>query len=65
MVFGEHFRRVSVDEIGPKAMLSRAIAGRAGRTVIFALPGSRGAVTTAMNRCVLPILSHAVSLSRR
>ncbi len=62
--FGEHFRRVSFDEIGPKSMLSRAIAGRAGSTVVFALPGSTGAVATAMNSCVLPILPHAVSLAR-
>lgn len=62
--FGETFRRISVDEIGPKAMLSRATAGRIGATVVFALPGSTGAVRTAMTHCVLPILTHAVSLSR-
>ncbi|MCM2371600.1 MogA/MoaB family molybdenum cofactor biosynthesis protein [Aporhodopirellula aestuarii] len=60
--FGEHFRAVSIQEIGPKAMLSRATAGRIGRVVVFALPGSTGAVTTAMNHCVLPIIRHASAL---
>ena len=60
--FGEHFRRLSMDEIGPQAMLSRAIAGRIGSTLIFCLPGSTGAVTTGMTQCVLPILPHAVGL---
>jgi len=63
--FGETFRRISYDEIGPKAMLSRATAGRMGRTVVFALPGSTGAVRTAMTECVLPILQHAVALAGR
>lgn len=63
--FGEHFRAISIDEIGPKAMLSRATAGRIGRLVIFALPGSTGAVTTGMTHCVLPIIRHATSLCQR
>lgn len=63
--FGEHFRAISIAEIGPKAMLSRAIAGRMKSKVVFALPGSTGAVTTGMNNCVLPILRHAVSLASR
>ena len=63
--FGEHFRRVSVDEIGPKAILSRAIAGRINRTIVIALPGSTGAVRTGMTKCVLPILPHMVSLASR
>ncbi|WP_231602810.1 MogA/MoaB family molybdenum cofactor biosynthesis protein [Neorhodopirellula pilleata] len=63
--FGEYFRSLSIAEIGPKAMLSRATAGRIGRTVIFALPGSTGAVTTGMTHCVLPIIRHAVSLVQR
>ncbi|MEM6365907.1 MAG: MogA/MoaB family molybdenum cofactor biosynthesis protein [Planctomycetota bacterium] len=63
--FGETFRRVSFDEIGPKAMLSRATAGRLGDTMVFALPGSTGGVRTAMTQCVLPILVHAVRLAQR
>lgn len=60
--FGEYFRAVSIAEIGPKGMLSRATAGRIGTVVVFALPGSTGAVTTAMNHCVLPIIRHACGL---
>ncbi len=60
--FGEHFRTLSIAEIGPKGMLSRATAGRIGRVVVFALPGSTGAVTTAMEQCVLPIIRHASAL---
>lgn len=60
--FGEHFRALSIAEIGPKGMLSRATAGRMGRVIVFALPGSTGAVTTAMQKCVLPIIRHASAL---
>ncbi|SMP77967.1 molybdopterin adenylyltransferase [Neorhodopirellula lusitana] len=60
--FGEHFRAISIAEIGPKAMLSRATAGRMGRVAVFALPGSTGAVTTGMTQCVLPIIRHATAL---
>jgi molybdenum cofactor biosynthesis protein B len=62
--FGEYFRAISIAEIGPKAMLSRATAGRIGRIVVFALPGSTGAVSTAMTHCVLPIIRHACALVR-
>lgn len=59
--FGELFRLISfTEEIGPAAMLSRALAGRIGDTIIFAMPGSRGAVDLAMKRLILPELSHIV-----
>lgn len=58
--FGEIFRRLSYDDIGPAAMLSRACAGLAGRTVVIALPGSEGAVRLAMTTLVLPELTHLV-----
>ncbi|MDO4264326.1 MAG: MogA/MoaB family molybdenum cofactor biosynthesis protein, partial [Deinococcus sp.] len=41
--FGELFRMLSYSEVGGAAMLSRAVGGLAGRTLLFALPGSRGA----------------------
>ena len=56
--FGELFRMLSFDDIGPAAMLSRATAGTAGRTAIFALPGSEQAVRLAMTRLILPELGH-------
>lgn len=48
--FGEHFRAVSVAEIGPAGYLSRAFAGVANRTIVFGLPGSPGACRTAWDR---------------
>lgn len=61
--FGELFRSISYDEIGSAAMLSRAVGGVVGSSVIFALPGSTGACRTAMEKLILPELSHLVSLA--
>ena len=41
--FGEIFRQISLDIIGTSAIQSRATAGVAGGTYLFALPGSPGA----------------------
>ena len=56
--FGELFRMLSFEEIGSAALLSRAIAGLARGVVVFVLPGSRGAVSLAMERLILPELGH-------
>jgi molybdenum cofactor biosynthesis protein B len=56
--FGEIFRILSFQEIGPAAMLSRACAGVARRTLVFLLPGSEAAVRLAMTRLILPELGH-------
>ncbi len=45
--FGELFRALSYAKIGTSTIQSRALAGTAGGTFLFALPGSRGAVTDA------------------
>ncbi|RNF41166.1 MogA/MoaB family molybdenum cofactor biosynthesis protein [Planococcus salinus] len=59
--FGELFRFLSfTEDIGSKALLSRAAAGTASEKAIFVLPGSRGAVRLAMERLVLPELGHIV-----
>ncbi len=42
--FGELFRMLSFQKIGTSTMQSRALAGVAGGTYLFALPGSTGAV---------------------
>jgi molybdenum cofactor biosynthesis protein B len=60
--FGELFRMLSFEEIGAAAMLSRAVAGVRGQTAIFSMPGSTGAVRLAMDRLILPVLGHIVSL---
>lgn len=58
--FGELFRMLSFQEIGPAAMLSRATAGTIGRNAVFLLPGSEAAVRLALSRLLLPELGHIV-----
>jgi molybdenum cofactor biosynthesis protein B len=48
--FGELFRVLSFETIGTSSLQSRALAGVANGTVIFVLPGSLDAVTTAWDR---------------
>jgi molybdenum cofactor biosynthesis protein B len=50
--FGELFRQVSYEEIGTSTIQSRATAGLANRTLIFCLPGSTGACTTAWEKII-------------
>jgi len=45
--FGEYFRWVSSKSIGTSTIQSRALAGLAKQTYLFALPGSNGAVIDA------------------
>lgn len=45
--FGEVFRWLSYQSIGTSTIQSRAMGARAGETLIFALPGSSGAVKDA------------------
>jgi molybdenum cofactor biosynthesis protein B len=63
--FGELFRMLSFQEIGAAAMLSRAVGGVMGRTVILTMPGSPAAVGLAMERLILPELCHLVREARR
>jgi molybdopterin adenylyltransferase len=58
--FGELFRMLSWEEIGAAAMLSRAVAGTIGDTLVVAMPGSSNAVRLAMEKLVLPELRHLV-----
>jgi molybdopterin adenylyltransferase len=60
--FGEAFRRLSWDEIGPRAVLSRATAGTIGTCLVMALPGSTKAARLGARALVAPILAHAVDL---
>ncbi len=55
----EHFRSYSMNRV-PTAMLSRAIAGTAGSTVIVTLPGSPSAAKDAID-CLFPYILHARS----
>jgi molybdenum cofactor biosynthesis protein B len=62
--FGEAFRRLSWDEIGPRAMLSRAVAGTLQGSLVVALPGSTKGVQLGVSQLVIPIARHAVGLLR-
>jgi molybdenum cofactor biosynthesis protein B len=50
--FGELFRMLSFEDIGTSALQSRAFAGLANGTLIFALPGSTNACRLAWTRIV-------------
>ena len=63
--FGELFRMLSYQDIGPAAMLSRADAGVIGRALVFLLPGSPAAVALAVRRLIAPELAHAIGQLRR
>ena len=63
--FGELFRMLSYEQIGPAAMMSRATAGLARGHIVIALPGSEAAVRLAMEKLVIPELRHLVQQARR
>jgi molybdenum cofactor biosynthesis protein B len=50
--FGELFRVLSFEEIGTSTLQSRAFAGVANGTFLFALPGSTAACRTAWERLI-------------
>lgn len=59
--FGELFRMLSyTEDVGSKALLSRAEAGVIKDQVVYMLPGSVKAVELAMKKLVLPELHHVV-----
>jgi len=63
--YGELFRMLSYDDIGPAAMLSRAIGGVIGTVLVLTMPGSPAAVELAMNRLIVPELGHLVYEARK
>ena len=62
--FGELFRALSFEQIGPAAMLSRAVGGVARGKLVFSLPGSTAAVELAMSRLIVPELAHLLGQLR-
>jgi len=63
--YGELFRMLSYDAIGPAAILSRAVGGLIGRKVLLSMPGSPAAVQLAMEKIILPQLPHLLREARR
>jgi molybdenum cofactor biosynthesis protein B len=58
--FGPLFAKLSFDEIGSAAFLSRATAGVIKDTVVFCLPGSLNACKLACRELIFPELGHLV-----
>ncbi len=58
--FGELYRSVSFQEVGPLAIISRAGLYLINGKPVFALPGSERAVRTALERLILPAAVHLV-----
>ena len=58
--FGEVFRALSYEEIGAAAILSRAVAGTVGTKLVACLPGSRNAVRLAVEKLLVPEISHVI-----
>jgi len=56
--FGELFRWLSYDDIGPATIQSRAEAALCGGTYVFLLPGSPNGVRLAMEKILVPQLDH-------
>ncbi len=63
--FGELFRFLSWQEIGSGAILSRAIGGIVEGKLVFAMPGSSGAVELAVTKLIVPELKHLLNELRK
>ncbi len=59
--FGELFRSLSYDDIGPRAVLSRATGGVIDGVPVFCLPGSEAGATFGTEELILPTVGHIVS----
>ena len=60
--FGEIFRCLSYQDIGSRAIASRAIAGIYQGKLVFSLPGSTNEVKLGMKELILPEIAHLVEL---
>ena len=58
--FGPLFAKLSFDEIGSAAFLSRATAGVIADTVVICMPGSLNACKLACRELIFPELGHLV-----
>jgi molybdopterin adenylyltransferase len=58
--FGEIYRSVSFQEVGPLAIISRAALYLVNGKPVFTLPGSERAVRTALEKLILPAAIHLV-----
>ncbi|PID40371.1 MAG: molybdenum cofactor biosynthesis protein [Proteobacteria bacterium] len=58
--FGAIFAQLSYEKIDSAAILSRAVAGIIGSTVVFCMPGSKKACQLACKALIFPDLGHVV-----
>ncbi|MFT4946894.1 MAG: molybdenum cofactor biosynthesis protein B [Natronomonas sp.] len=58
--FGELFRWLSYEDIGPRALLSRAFAGSKDGVAIFCLPGNKQAAAFGTEELILPTVAHVL-----
>ncbi|MBX0293568.1 MogA/MoaB family molybdenum cofactor biosynthesis protein [Haloarcula nitratireducens] len=63
--FGELFRWLSYEEVGPMAMASRATAGVVDDRLVFCLPGSENAARLGSEELIAPAVGHLLGLVRR
>jgi molybdenum cofactor biosynthesis protein B len=63
--FGELFRKLSYDEIGSAAIMTRALAGVTDHgKAVFCIPGSPQAVKLVMTKLILPETGHILKHAR-
>jgi molybdenum cofactor biosynthesis protein B len=62
--FGEIFRRLSYDNVGSAAVMSRAVAGVARGKALFCIPGSPHAVRVSVGLLISPEAGHIVKHAR-
>jgi molybdenum cofactor biosynthesis protein B len=63
--FGELFRILSYEDVGTKALASRATAGVVDGSVVFCLPGSEAAATLGVEELIAEEIGHLVGLAQR
>jgi len=61
--FGEAFRRLAFDAMGPRAIYYRASAGVFDQVPIYSLPGSAQAALLGLRQLVIPTLAGAVDMA--
>jgi molybdenum cofactor biosynthesis protein B len=63
--FGELFRKLSYDEVGSVAIMTRALAGVADQgKAVFCIPGSPQAVKLVMEKLIIPEAGHILKHAR-
>jgi molybdenum cofactor biosynthesis protein B len=63
--YGELFRMLSFEQVGPAAMLSRAIGGLMRGKILLTMPGSPAAVQLAMDKLIIPEIGHLIREARK